>query len=69
MQLYVLVSIPLCLHMYALKNPHTYVQLNRAKAVEKEKASLEGAKAEAEHYLSLQLDMSTKQNSLYSRYM
>ena len=37
--------------------------------MEKEKGALEGAKSEAEHYLSMQRDMALKQHSLYSRYM
>ena len=44
-------------------------QLNRVKAVEKEKGDLEGAKNEAEHYLSLQREMASKQHTLYRRYM
>ena len=48
---------------------HTCHQLNRVKAVEKEKGDLEGAKNEAEHYLSLQRNMATQQHRLYQRYM
>ena len=48
---------------------HSRPQLNRVKAVEKEKGDLEGAKNEAEHYLSLQRNMATKQHRLYQRYM
>ena len=47
----------------------THLQLNRVKAVEKEKGDLEGAKNEAEHYLSLQREMASKQHTLYQRYM
>ena len=45
------------------------MQLNRVKAVEKEKAGLEGAKMEAEEYLALKIQMSRKQHSLCQRYM
>ncbi|XP_019848995.1 PREDICTED: structural maintenance of chromosomes protein 4-like [Amphimedon queenslandica] len=43
-------------------------KLNRARAVEKEKDSLEGAKNEAEHYLSLKKEAALKQYTLYERY-
>ena len=44
-------------------------QLNRVKAVEKEKSGLEGAKKEAEEYLAMKTQASRKQHSLYQRYM
>ena len=57
---------------YAYTHSHMHfmmAQLNRVKAVEKEKGDLEGAKNEAEHYLSLQREMASKQHTLYRRYM
>ena len=49
---------------------HTHShQLNRAKAVEKEKLDLEGAKDEAEQYLEMQKDVAKRQHALYQRYM
>ena len=58
-------------------HPHTLTtltltpshQLNRVKAVEKEKVRLEGAKKEAEEYLTMKVQTSRKQHSLYQRYM
>lgn len=43
--------------------------MNRVKTAEKEKVDLEGAKDEAEFYLSLQRNKAMKQHSLYSKYM
>ena len=43
-------------------------QLNRARAVEKEKDSLEAAKDDAEHYLSIKKEAAQKQYTLYERY-
>ena len=45
-----------------------YIQLNRVKAVEKEKNELEGAKNEAEEYLVMKKDVTLKQYTLYERY-
>ena len=42
--------------------------MNRVKAVEKERNSLEGAKKEAEEFLAMQKDVSLKQYRLYERY-
>lgn len=50
-------------------NRDVSLQLNRVKATEKEKSDLEGAKDEAEHYLSLQTEKAKKQQTLYSKYM
>ena len=59
-----------CMYVYTHNtHTHTHPQLNRVKAVEKEKGDLEGAKNEAEHYLSLQREMASKQHTLYQRYM
>lgn len=44
-------------------------QLNRVKAAEKDKNALEGAKEEAEHYLSLKKEKALKQHTLFSKYM
>ena len=44
------------------------LQLNRARAVEKEKDSLEAAKDDAEHYLSIKKEAAQKQYTLYERY-
>ena len=65
-------SLALSLTCITYAHTHTYsmmAQLNRVKAVEKEKGDLEGAKNEAEHYLSLQREMASKQHTLYRRYM
>jgi structural maintenance of chromosome 4 len=44
-------------------------KLNRVKAVEKERASLEGAKKEAEEYLAMKIQASRKHHTLYKRYI
>ncbi|KAL5490795.1 hypothetical protein EMCRGX_G015979 [Ephydatia muelleri] len=44
-------------------------KLNRVKVVEKEKTDLEGAKVEAEEYLSLKKEVGRKQTFLYQRYV
>ena len=44
-------------------------KLNRLKVVEKEKSDLEGAKVEAEEYLSLKKEVGRKQAFLYQRYV
>jgi len=45
------------------------VQLNRVKAVEKEKDNLETVKNEALEYLQLENDVVTKKNILFQKYM
>jgi len=45
------------------------VQLNRVKAVEKEKDDLETVKNEAVEYLQMENDIVTKKNVLFQKYM
>ena len=44
------------------------LQLNRVKAVEKEKDELEGVKNEAIEYLKLENDITKKKNELWQHY-
>ena len=46
-----------------------YEQLNRVKAVEREKDDLESVKNEAVEYLQLENDIVTKKNILFQKYM
>ena len=43
--------------------------MNRLKAAEQEKTDLEGAKDEAEYYLSLQDEKALKQHTIFSKFM
>jgi len=45
------------------------VQLNRVKAVEKEKDDLENVKNEAVEYLQMENEIVSKRNVLYQKYM
>ena len=45
------------------------IQLNRVKAVEKEKDDLEGVRDEALEYLAIENDIAKKKNMLYQKYM
>ena len=46
-----------------------FCQLNRVKAVEKEKDDLEGVKNEALEYLGMENEITVKKNSLYQKYV
>ena len=45
------------------------LQLNRVKAVEKEKDDLEGAKDEAMEFLGMENEITKKKNTLYQKYV
>ena len=46
-----------------------FFQLNRVKAVEKEKDDLEGVKNEAVQYLTMENEITSKKNLLFQKYM
>ena len=48
---------------------YVYLQLNRVKAVEKEKDDLEGVKNEALEYLRKENEVVRKKNMLYQKYV
>lgn len=50
-------------------NPCILFQLNRVKAVEKEKDDLEGSKNEAVEYLSMENEIVHLKNKIYQKYV
>lgn len=57
------------LFIVAKLNPCILFQLNRVKAVEKEKDDLEGSKNEAVEYLSMENEIVHLKNKIYQKYV
>ena len=59
----------ICLIWWSYVLVYCWFQLNRVKAVEKEKDDLEGSKNEAVEYLSMENEIVHLKNKIYQKYV